>query len=107
MTKEKAIKIAADYFPNYPDQDTLHVTSDEQVFFEEAMANSHAATIKEGKSVKVSRDEVPKPAAKEKKSDADTKKSEGAGKGKKNVAEKTEGEGEEPGTNEKQPGSEE
>ena len=42
MTKEKAIAIAAAYFPTYPKVGVFHVTHDGQVFEEAAAADSHA-----------------------------------------------------------------
>jgi hypothetical protein len=62
MDKAKAAKVAAKYFPSYPDVSEFHVTSDEQVFEDVNHARNHAKSLdKESQqvfSVKKDADEV-------------------------------------------------
>lgn len=44
MTKEKALKVAKQYFDNHK-VDEFHVTSDEQVFFNAVDAENHATSF--------------------------------------------------------------
>jgi hypothetical protein len=45
MEKQKAIKTATRYFPNYPSVNKFYVTEDEQVFEDLTHAENHAKTL--------------------------------------------------------------
>lgn len=46
MTKQEAIVIAGNYFPNYPSAKGFAVTSDSQVFHDKQHADNHANSFK-------------------------------------------------------------
>lgn len=61
MDKQTAIKIAKEYFPNYPNAAAFHITEDGQAFEDKSFANIHAKSlVKQGEEavvISVTRDD--------------------------------------------------
>ena len=72
MTKIKAILIATAFFPNYPSINKFHVTSDEQVFELEELAQAHASFLDKKNSLVITVERTECEQVEDKKSEEQT-----------------------------------